>query len=311
VGGKTWEGDSWQHGGGATWITGTYDPELNLVYWGTGNPGPDMNGDVRRGDNLYTGSLLAIDPDSGKLRWYFQFTPHDTHDWDAISDAVLIDTRINGHSAKAVIQANRNGYFYALDRANGKFLQASPYTKITWAEGIGPDGRPKLVAGQEPSEEGTRVCPGLGGGHNWQATAYSPLAGLYYFQSTDGCQIYYKTRHGYIDGQWFQLSTVDNIHGEPTAGSLVAIDPSTGTERWRMKTLDTPSAGLLATAGGLVFAGDGFGYVMALDARSGKVLWKFYTGGPVRGSFITYTVDGKQFVAVPAGNNIIAFGLPD
>jgi alcohol dehydrogenase (cytochrome c) len=311
VGGKSWDGDSWQHGGGATWITGTYDPKLNLVYWGTGNPGPDMNGDVREGDNLYTCSLLAIDPDSGKLKWHFQFTPHDTHDWDAISDPVLVDTRIQGRAVKAVIQANRNGYFYALDRTNGKFLQASPYTKISWAEGIGPDGKPKLIAGQEPSEEGTRVCPGLGGGHNWQATAYSPLVGLYYFQSTDGCQIYYRTRHGYVEGQWFQLSTTDNIHGEPTAGSLVAIDPSTGIARWHMKTLDTPSAGLLATAGGLLFAGDSFGYAMALDARTGKVLWKFYTGGSVRGSFITYTVDGKQYVAVPAGNNIIAFGLPE
>ncbi len=309
VAGKTWDGDSWQRGGGSTWITGTYDPELNLVYWGTGNPGPDMNGDLRRGDNLYTCSVVALDADSGKLRWHFQFTPHDTHDWDAVADPVLVDLRVEGRDVKALMQANRNGYFYVLDRTTGKFLLASPYTKISWANGIGVDGRPKLVKGQEPSEEGTRVCPGMPGGHNWQPTAYSAQTGLFYFQSTDGCQTYYKTRHGFVEGQWFQLSTTDDIHGEPAAGSLVAMDAAAGTVRWRAEMLSTPTAGLLATAGGLVFAGDGYGYAMALDAQSGKVLWKFYTGGPVRGSFVTYTVDGKQYVAVAAGTSVIAFGL--
>jgi alcohol dehydrogenase (cytochrome c) len=310
AGGKSWDGDSWQHGGGATWVTGTYDPELNLVYWGVGNPGPDMNGDLRRGDNLYTCSVVALDVDTGKLKWHFQFTPHDTHDWDAVADPVLVDIPVQGRRVKAVIQANRNGYFYALDRATGKFLLASPYTKISWADGIDASGKPKLIAGQEPSEEGTRVCPGLGGGHNWQPTAYSLNTGLYYFQSTDGCQNYYKTRHGFVEGQWFQLSTTDDIAGEPSAGSLIALDPSTGRIRWRMKTLGTPSAGLLTTAGGLLFAGDHFGYAMALDAQTGNVLWKFYTGAPIRGSFITYTLNGKQYVAIPAGSTVIAFTLP-
>jgi len=182
-GSDTWSGDSWARGGGSTWITGTYDPELNLVYWGTGNPGPDMDGDVRRGDNLYSCSIVALDADTGKLKWHYQFTPHDVHDWDAISDPVLVDVSVRGRSVKAVVQANRNGFFYALDRSNGKLLAAKPYTKVTWADGIGNDGRPVLIPGREPTEEGNLACPGLGGGHNWQATAFSQLTGLYYFSS--------------------------------------------------------------------------------------------------------------------------------
>src|ERR1700730_6332567 len=157
-GGDTWDGDSWQRGGGSTWITGTYDPELNLIYWGTGNPGPGMDGSVRAGDNLYTCSLVAIDADTGKLKWYFQFTPHDTHDWDAVADPVLIDMVVKGRKVKAVVQADRNGFFYPLDRSNGKLLHAAPYTKVTWATGIGADGRPLVVPGLEPSETGVKVC---------------------------------------------------------------------------------------------------------------------------------------------------------
>jgi alcohol dehydrogenase (cytochrome c) len=310
-GGDTWgSGDSWKRGGASTWITGTYDPELNLVYWGTGNPGPDMYGDDRPGDNLYSCSLVALDADTGKLKWHFQFTPHDVHDWDSISDPVLMDITTGGRKVKAVVMANRNGFFYALDRTNGKLLHAKPYTKVTWAEGIGADGRPKLVPGQDPTEEGNKSCPGLGGGHNWQATTYSPQTGLYYFNSTDGCQIYYRTKQGYVEGQWYQGSTVAGIPSDPNTGSIIAVDPSTGETKWKFPLVTPPSSGLLSTAGGLVFAGDREGYFFALDARSGKPLWRFQTGGAVVAPPITYLLDGKQYIAVAASSSILTFALP-
>jgi alcohol dehydrogenase (cytochrome c) len=309
-GGKTWNGSAWERGGGSTWVTGTYDPDLNLIYWGTGNPGPDMDGDVRPGDNLYTCSLVALDADTGKLRWYYQMTPHDVHDWDAISDPVLVDTTIKGRKVKAVIQANRNGFFYALDRATGKLLYAKPYTKVTWADGIGPDGRPKLISGKDPTEEGNEACPGIGGGHNWQATAYSPQTGLYYFGSAEGCQIYYKSTQEFREGQWYQASTTYTKPTEPNTGAVMAIDPSNGDIRWKFEMVTPPTSGLLATAGGLVFAGDREGYLIALDARTGKPLWKFQTGGVVIAPPVTYSLDGKQYVAVASGGTLITFALP-
>ncbi len=254
--------------------------------------------------------MVAIDADSGKLRWHYQFTPHDLHDWDAIADPVLLDLKIKGMLVKAVVQANRNGFYYALDRATGKLLATRSYTKVTWADGIGADGRPNLIAGQDPTEEGNQSCPGMGGGHNWQATAYSPRSGLYYFTSTDGCQIYYKTKQDFIEGQWYQGSTTVGLPTQPTTGSIVAVDPSTGETKWRTETVSTPTSGLLATAGGLVFAGDREGYFMALDASSGKVLWKFQTGGVVIAPPISYSMDGKQYVAVAAGAALMTFTLP-
>ena len=307
---ETWFGDSWKRGGGSTWITGTYDPELNLVYWGSGNPGPDLNGDVRKGDNLYTGSLVALDADTGKLKWHYQFTPHDVHDWDAIGDPVLVDLKVDGKPVKAVVQANRNGFFYALDRATGKLLAARPYTQVTWADGIGGDGRPNTIAGHDPTEEGNKTCPGMGGGHNWQATAYSPRARLYFFTSTDGCQIYFKTKQEYIEGQWYQGSTNATISTEPPIGSVLAVNPATGEIKWRTRTVTPLTGGLLATAGDLVFAGDRQGYLMALDAETGKPLWKFQTGGTVIAPPISYTLDGKQYIAVAAGSAMITFALP-
>jgi alcohol dehydrogenase (cytochrome c) len=309
-GGDTWSGDSWKRGGGSTWITGTYDPELNLVYWGTGNPGPDMDGDVRRGDNLYSCSIVALDADTGKLKWHYQFTPHDVHDWDAISDPVLVDVTIDGRKVKALIQANRNGFFYALDRATGKVLKAKPYTKVTWAEKIGSDGRPVMIPGQEPTEEGTFACPGLGGGHNWQATAYSQQTGLYYFTSSQSCQLFYKAKQDFTVGQWYQASTVEDRPNQHGTGAILAVDPATGDTKWRFDTVSTPAGGMLATAGGLVFSGDRQGYLIAFDARTGKVLWKFQTGGAIDAPPITYALEGKQYIAVAAGASMLAFALP-
>ena len=308
---ETWGGeDSWKRGGGSTWITGTYDPELNLIYWGTGNPGPDMDGDVRPGDNLYTCSVVALDASTGELRWHFQFTPHDVHDWDAIADPVLVDLEIEGEPVKALIQANRNGFFYALNRENGKFLLAKPYTRVDWAEGIDANGRPILVPGKDPTDEGNVACPGLGGGHNWQATTYNPDTKLYYFPTTDGCHIYYRTRQGYIEGQWYQGSTVGGVTGDPMKGAVVALDPTSGETKWRFEMVSTPSSGLLSTAGGLVFSGDQEGYFFALDASKGKPLWKFQTGSGVSAPAITYQFQGKQQIAVAAGSNVMVFELP-
>jgi alcohol dehydrogenase (cytochrome c) len=304
----SWPGDSWKRGGGSTWITGTYDPSLNLIYWGTGNPGPDMDGEGRRGDNLYTCSLLAIDADTGKIKWHFQFTPHDLHDWDAVGDPVLADLMIDGRAVKAVMQANRNGFFYALDRTNGKVLLSKSYTRITWADGIDAVGRPVMIAGQEPTEEGKRTCPGMGGGHNWQATAYSPATGLYYFTSTERCMLFYKTKQEFVEGQWYQGSTIGR--DEPGNGRIDAIDPKTGKLAWYFETVTSPTGGVLATAGGLVFAGDAEGYLIALDARTGKALWRFQTGGTIIAPPISYALNGRQYIAVAAGQTMITFSLP-
>jgi len=308
-GGETWAGDSWQHGGGSTWVTGTYDPELNLIYWGTANPGPGMDGDVRAGDNLYTNSLVALDADTGKLKWYFQFTPHDTHDWDAVEDPVLIDMVVQGRKIKAVVQANRNGFFYALDRTNGQFLHASPYTKITWATGIDAKGRPIVVPGLDPSENGTKVCPGLGGGHHWYPTSYSPQTQLLYFNSTDGCQLFYRNKQDFHEGQWYQASTEAAIPSEPPTGTVLAMDPTNGRPRWHFEMVSPSDGGMLSTAGGLLFTGDGQGYFMALDAKTGKPLWHFQTGGEIRAPPVTYLLNGKQQIAIAAGTSIMTFAL--
>ena len=308
-GGNTWDGDAWQRGGGSSWITGTYDPDLNLIYWGTGNPGPGLDGDVRAGDNLYTCSLVAIDADTGKLKWYFQFTPHDTHDWDAVADPVLIDMMVNGRKVKTVVQADRNGFFYALDRTNGKLLRAAPYTEMTWTTGLDADGRPKLLPGLDPSGDGTKVCPGLGGGHNWSATAYNPQTQLVYFGSTNGCGLFYRNKQEFHQGQWYQASTEATVPNEPSTGAVVAIDPATAETRWRFEMVTPTSSGMLTTAGGLVFTGDGQGYLVALDARTGKPLWHFQTGGSIKAPPITYTLNGKQQVAIAAGSSIMTFAL--
>jgi alcohol dehydrogenase (cytochrome c) len=310
-GGGTWPKDTqaFQRGGASTWVTGTYDPELNLIYWGTGNPGPDMNGDVRPGDNLFSCSLVAIDADTGQRKWHFQFTPHDVHDWDATSDPVLVEGIHEGRKVKAVIMPNRNGFYYALDRTNGKLLAAKAYTEVTWAKGIDKNGRPILVPGQDPTPEGNKSCPGGGGGHNWQATAYSPATGLYYFQSTDGCHTYYMTNQEFVPGAWYQGSTFTG-EGHFPKGSIQAVNPMTGERKWLWEMVGPPSAGILATAGGLIFSGDREGYFFALDDKTGKPLWYKQLGGTVIAPPVTWARAGRQFITIAAGSSIFTFALP-
>lgn len=307
----TWGGDSWKHGGGATWMTGTYDPELNTLYWGVGNPAPDMVGSVRPGDNLYSDSLIALDPDSGKLKWHYQFTPHDMFDWDATEVPMLLDLSWNGRVRKLVVQANRNAFFYVLDRATGEFLMAKPFAKQTWAKGMDGKGRPIQVPNLDPTPKGTLVCPQCAGATNWMAPSFNPGTGLFYFNVREGCDKYFSKAPIYKEGQSY-WSTF--YRGEPVgdeAGRVTALDPLTGDTKWTFPLHTSPWAGTLSTSGDLVFAGDEDGYLMALDARTGKLLWRVNTGHRIVTSPITYELDGKQYVTLPSGAALLTFALPE
>ncbi len=312
-GADTWSGRALEHGCGATWLTGTYDPETKLLYWPTGNPCPDYNGDERKGDNLYTASVLALDPAVGKLKWYYQFTPHDLHDWDATETPVLVDAQFQGQPRKLMLQGNRNGFFYVLDRVTGKVLLAEPFVKkITWASGIDPDGRPKLLPGNEPTVEGQLVCPAVAGAANWPSTAYSPATGLYYMFAEESCNVYTKNDQWWEAGKSFYGGGTRRPPGDSVSGKfLKAIDIQTGKTAWEIPDIGGGilASGLLATAGGLVFYGDGNGAFIAADARNGKLLWHFDTNQSWKAGPMTYTVDGNQYVAVAAGSTILAFSL--
>jgi alcohol dehydrogenase (cytochrome c) len=312
-GSETWNGKALEHGCGATWLTGTYDPETRVLYWPTGNPCPDYNGDERRGDNLYTSSVVALDPETGKLKWYYQFTPHDLHDWDATETPMLVDAVFQGSPRKLLVQGNRNGFFYVLDRTSGKMLLAAPFVRnLTWASGIGADGRPQLLPGNEPTEEGQRVCPSVAGATNWASTAYSPTTGLFYLFAEESCNIYSK------NGQWWQAGTsfygggTRRSPGDGTGGkTLKALDLQTGKMVWEIADVGGGilGSGLMATAGGLVFYGDGGGAFVAADAKSGKLLWHFNAGQNWKAGPMTYLVDGVQYIVVAGGSSIFAFRL--
>ncbi|HEY2930970.1 MAG TPA: PQQ-dependent dehydrogenase, methanol/ethanol family [Acidobacteriota bacterium] len=313
-GSETWGGDSWRHGGGSTWITGSYDPELNLLYWGTGNPGPDYNGDVRPGDNLYSCSLLALDPDTGKLKWYFQFTPHDTHDWDATQVPVLLDSTFDGRLRKLVVVPSRNGFYYVLDRQTGEFLLAKPYVKQTWAKEIDKKGRPVVNPGQEPTQEGNdSIWPGVDGGNNWMSPSYNPNTKLLYVSAREERRRFFKT-----DALEFQPGEAyfgggggggARFRPEESWGKLIAMTPETGKIQWEHRILSPPWAGVLSTAGNLVFSATPSGNFYALDARTGKELWHFNGGDRVYASPITFLSRGKQLITIPIGDVLIAFGL--
>ena len=305
---NTWSGDTWKTGGGSTWVTGSYDPELNLVYWGIGNPGPDWNPDLRPGDNLYTCSLVALDGDTGKLRWHYQFTPHDSHDWDSTHVPVLFEADVRGSRRKLVAVANRNAFYYVLDRASGEFIAGAPYAKQTWAKGLDDKGRAAVLPNTEPSEKGTLVYPNLNGATVWFSPSYSPLTRLFYVATRELGSIYYKREAEYKPGTFFAGGGEAGIPNGDRAGAIRALEATTGRMRWEFPMHSAPWAGVLSTAGGLVFSGSDEGNFFALDAASGKPLWDFQTGGPISANPIAFTIDGKQCVAIASSRVLYVFG---
>jgi len=319
---ETWKGDSWKYGGGSVWVTGSYDPALNLTYWGIGNPGPDWNPYVRPGDNLYTDCVLALDPDTGQMKWHFQFTPNDNWDFDSVQIPVLADIKWKDRERKVMLWGNRNGFFYVLDRTSGEFLLGKPFVKQTWAAGLDERGRPVRVPGKGPSLAGTEVWPGVQGGTNWYAPSFSPRTQLFYLTAwEDYHSTYYAWEQEYEAGKWYAggsvRAEVPAIRREairtwgPEAGYGVvrAIDPQTGTRVWDYKMSDVSDSGLLTTAADLLFSGNREGHFFALDAKNGKLLWNRYLGGQVASSPISYSVDGKQYVTIAAGHSLFTFGL--
>jgi PQQ-dependent dehydrogenase (methanol/ethanol family) len=312
-GSETWSGRALEHGCGATWLTGTYDPEARLLYWPTGNPCPDYNGDERIGDNLYTASVLALDPVTGKLKWYYQFTPHDLHDWDATETPLLVDANFHGRPRKLLLHGNRNGFFYVLDRLTGKLLLAEPFVrKLTWASGIGPDGRPILLPANEPSVQGQLTCPSVEGAANWPSSAYNPATGLYYMFAEESCNIYSKNDQWWEAGKSFYGG---GTRRAPDGGGkiLKAIDIQTGKTVWEIPDIGGGilASGLMASAGGLIFYGDGGGAFVAADAGNGKLLWHFNTGQNWKAGPMTYVVDGRQYIGMAAGSTIMTFALTE
>ena len=309
---QTWAGDSWRTGGSPSWITGAYDPDLDLVYWGTGNPGPDWNGDVRLGDNLYSDSVLAIDHETGGLEWYFQFTPHDVHDWDAIQVPILADLTMDGEERKVMMWANRNAFYYTLDRVTGEFLVGTPFAKQTWAVGLDSNGRPIRVPDTSPTPEGTLVSPPVVGGTNWFSPAYSPSTELFYVQAYDGEDIFYKRDEDYVEGDRYTGGGFQQpLPAENYESAIRAIDPRTGDIRWEYEIQPRSTAGMLATAGDLVFSGSVDGYFYALDARTGAELWHVAVGAMVHSAPMSFAVDGRQYVTIAAGNVVFTFGLSE
>ncbi len=311
---ETWKGAALEHGCAATWLTGTYDPSLDLLYWPTGNPCPDYNGDERLGDNLYSNSVLALKPRTGELKWYFQFTPHDLHDWDATQVPVLADLEFGGKPRKLLLHPNRNGFFYVLDRTNGERLLSAPFVKkLTWATAIGADGRPVLNPAAAPTREGVKACPAVEGATNWFSSAFSPQTGLHYVQTLEKCTIYSKAPGKWEAGKSYYDGDTRNVPGEKGEKILRALDPRTGKVVWEHRQTGPADSwgGVLSTAGGLVFYGDDSGAFAAVDAQTGQPLWQFATGQLWKASPMTYEFDGRQHVTVAAGPNILSFALPD
>ncbi len=319
---ETWGGDSWQTGGGPVWVTGSYDPALNLTYWGTGNPSPDWNSDARPGDNLYSDSVIALDADTGKLKWYYQFTPHDDFDFDSVQVPVLADIEWQGKPLKVMLWANRNGFFYVLDRTTGQFLLGKPFVKVTWASGFDERGKPVRVAGQTPSLDGTLVYPGNPGGTSWYSPSYSPRTGFFYIPAwVNSSSMFVKLPGPYHEGRDysggtarsfvpFNWSPAPNFRKEEEGyGAVLALDPQTGERKWEFKMADVTEAGILTTASDLLFSGGREGYFFALDARNGELLWKVALGAAVQSGPLTYSVKGRQYVAVNAGNCLFTFAL--
>jgi len=320
----SWKGTDWEHGGAAVWVTGSYDPELNMTYWGTGNPGPDWNAEQRPGDNLYSDSVLALDADTGKMKWYFQFTPHDAYDYDSVQVPVLANANWNGSPRKLMLWGNRNGFFYVLDRGTGKFLNGKPFVKVTWASGLDANGRPLAT----PQPPGTPTFPGIQGGTNWYSPSYSPSTGLFYLSTWEDYSTIFKgVPTDYKNGARFTggantspIPGADNPAGARNGpintyteamarGGVVAIDPATGDKKWKFELHDVNTSGILTTATDLLFVGGREGYFQALDARTGTLLWKQNLGGEIIAGPISFQVDGKQYITIASGNSLFAYSL--
>ena len=293
-------------------MPGTYDPELNTVYWGTSNAAPDFDGAPRPGDDLYTACVLALDPDTGKLKWYFQFTPHDLFDYDATETAVLVDAKYKGTQRKLLVEANRNGFVYVLDRTNGKFLSAVPFVKkLNWAKKIDANGRP-VRTGVQPTTEGSLICPDMTGATNWFSPSYNPSTRLLYFMALENCQLYFVKPEQFSEGKAFYATGVKHAPGEHGQKILLAYNPETGAFQWRYPQTGAARSwgGTMTTAGGLVFYGNDSESFEAVDARSGKSLWHFTTGQSMHASPMSYAVNGKQYVAIASGSDLFSFALP-
>ena len=320
--------EAWKHGGGSVWLTGSYDPQLNLTYWGVGNPGPDWNPAQRPGDNLYTSSVVALDADTGELRWHFQFTPGDPYDYDAVQIPVLADIDRNGTVLKAMLWANRNGFYYVLDRATGRFLTGRAFVEVNWAEGLDDSGRP--IATPQPPGEPT--FPAVQGATNWFSPSYSPRTELFYVPAWEGRgSIFNPQPQDYEAGRPFLggfPGTTQAVPDAPTTpirlrgpinywteeagrGAVLALDALSGEERWRFEMTDVIRSGMLTTASDLLFSGARSGYFQAHDARTGELLWKLNLGGEIANGPMTYAVDGRQYVAIIAGQSLSAFALLD
>jgi alcohol dehydrogenase (cytochrome c) len=311
-GNDTWSGDSWKTGGGPTWVTGAYDAAQNLIIWGTGNPSPDWNGDARLGDNLYTDSAIALDADTGKLKWHFQFVPHDVHDWDAVQVPVLVDEEWQGKPRKLVYWAHRNAFYYVLDRETGKFLLGKPFATQTWAKGLDDNGRPIRLPNIDPSPEGTYIWPGVQGATNWYSPSYNPQTKLFYLSVWENRSVYRKGHQEYSPGNRFIGSVpMIDLPDDPGHGAIRALNPKTGDKVWEYKLHTKPWAGVLSSAGKLVFGGSDEGYFFALDAETGKERWRLNLGGIIRANPITFLSKGKQVVAIAAGSSIVALQLPE
>ncbi len=311
---ETWHGKGIEHGGAVAWLTGVYDAETDTVFWPTGNPGADYNGDDRGGDDLYSDCILALDPKTGKLKWHYQTTPHDVWDWDASETPLVIDAVWKGRPRRLLAQGNRNGFFYVLDRTNGELLLARQFIhELTWATGIGKDGRPIKTPGQEPTEGGTRVCPAQSGATNWYSPSYNPKTGLFYMQTSEKCSVYLKRPAEFAYGRPL-LGGVSRTDARPKPVKILrALDLETGAVHWEMPQVGiaASSGGTLATATGLVFFGDDSGAFAAADAATGKMLWTFAAGANWRASPMAYQFDGKELIGIAVSGNVVAFGLTD
>jgi alcohol dehydrogenase (cytochrome c) len=319
---ETWAGDSWKTGGGSVWMTGSYDPNLNLTFWGVGNPGPDWNGDQRAGDNLYSDSVVALDPDDGKLKWYYQFSPHDEFDFDSVQVPVLADITWKGAPRKVMMWANRNGLFYVIDRTTGQFLLGKPFVDVNWMNGFDEKGRPMRVPGKVPTPEGTLIKPGNQGGTNWYSPSFSPRTGLFYIPAwVNYSSIYVKQPVEYAEGTIFagampqspvpmiRSGQINQKRDDEGYGAVRAMDPNTGERKWEFKMADVTDSGILTTATDLLFTGGRGGYFFALNARTGSMLWKANTGGQISAGPMSYAVGGRQYVAVASGNALYVYSL--